>query len=182
MKKDLLDFYFDFATDILLSLNLDWGEVSRLLIMPKASTHTLGLCERNTDWWGNFDGTFTISLNPCLFQDKANEDIIIQTLLHELIHTMDGCFNHGKTFKYYASIINNKYGYHISRTTDSSKYGVELPEQKFKYEIWCNVCNKRVARYKRETRIVKLIERDGGSNVRCNCCKTKGQFKCIRLH
>lgn len=47
MKKGLLDFYFDFATDILLSLNLDWGEVSRVLIMPKASTHTLGLCERN---------------------------------------------------------------------------------------------------------------------------------------
>lgn len=182
MKKDLLDFYFDFATDILLSLNLYWGEVSKLLIMPKASTRILGLCERNYDYWGNWDGTFSISLNPCLFADGVNEDIIIQTLLHELVHTMDGCFNHGKNFKYYARIINNKYGYNISRTTDSSKFGVELPKREYKYEIWCTVCNKRVARYKRKSHIVECVERDGGSTCRCNNCNTKGKFKCIRLH
>ena len=180
MKKDLLDFYFDFATDILLSLNLYWGEVSKLFIMPKASTRVLGLCEHNYDYWGNWDGTFSISLNPCLFADGVNEDIIIQTLLHELIHTMDGCFNHGKNFKYYARIINNKYGYNISRTTDSSKFGVELPKRKNKFEIVCNNCGA-VWHYKKSTRFVQCVEQDGGQRWTCGC-GAKGQFKCIRMH
>ena len=179
---NLLNQYYEFAIELLSTLGICYGEVTKVFIMPKASTRTLGLCERNKDYWGDWDGTYNISLNPCLFADGVNDDIIIQTLLHELIHTVYGCFNHGKNFKHYARIINNKYGYNISRLTDSSQFGVELPKREYKYEIWCTVCNKRVARYKRKSHIVECVERDGGSTCRCKTCNTKGQFKCIRLH
>lgn len=176
MKKDNLKMYIDFVLEILYSCNIPIRKVVDITIKPKASTRTLGLCTRVNR------GIFKIELNPVLFQDNASEDIIIQTLLHEYIHTVDGCFNHGKQFKYYADIINRKYNYHISRTTDSSSFGVVIPKTEYKYEIWCNVCNRPVAYYKRRTSVVEAIEHDGGQTCRCNRCHTKGQFKCIRLH
>ena len=42
--------------------------------------------------------------------------IIKQILAHELIHTCDGCYNHGKLWKNYTSMMNDKYGYKINRT------------------------------------------------------------------
>ena len=39
-------------------------------------------------------------------------DIIIKnTIIHELIHCLPKCTNHGKEFKKYAKIINEKLGY-----------------------------------------------------------------------
>ena len=177
---NLLNQYYEFAIELLSTLGICYGEVTKVFIMPKASTRTLGICKRNRDYSGYWDGTFSISLNPCLFADGVNDDIIIQTLLHELIHTVYGCFNHGKKFKFYAQIINNKYGYSISRTTDSSKFGVELPKRKNKFEIVCNNCGA-VWHYKRSTRFVQCVERDGGQRWTCGC-GAKGQFKCIRMH
>lgn len=175
--KELLNQYFEFATDLLLSLGIYWGEVKDVIIMPKASTTVLGNCHRN-NYYGYIN--YTISLNPCLFAEGVNDDIVIQTLLHELIHTINGCFNHGKNFKYYASIINKAYGYNISRTTDSSKFGVELPKQDYKFEIVCANCGAKW-HYKRNTSFVQCVEKDGGQRWKCGC-GAKGQFKCIRMH
>lgn len=43
------------------------------------------------------------------------EKIIQMTIVHELLHTCEGCFNHGAKWKYYAEVMNNKYGYQITR-------------------------------------------------------------------
>ena len=45
--KELLNQYFEFATDLLLSLGIYWGEIKDVIIMPKASTTILGNCHRN---------------------------------------------------------------------------------------------------------------------------------------
>ena len=44
-----------------------------------------------------------------------NKEIIKNTIMHELVHCIPSCNNHGKEFKKYANIINNKLGYNITR-------------------------------------------------------------------
>lgn len=46
---------------------------------------------------------------------NMNEDIIKNTIMHEIIHCFPGCNNHGDTFKKYASFIKQNLGYDISR-------------------------------------------------------------------
>ena len=46
---------------------------------------------------------------------NLNDNIIKNTIIHELIHCMPYCNNHGKQFKAYAKVINEKLGYNISR-------------------------------------------------------------------
>ncbi len=46
---------------------------------------------------------------------ELDEEIIKNTIMHELIHCMPYCNNHGKKFKEYAKYINKNLGYDISR-------------------------------------------------------------------
>ena len=64
-----------------------------------------------------------------------------EIILHELIHTLPGCFNHGEHFKAVARTLNMKYGYNISRVASSSSVACLAP-QEHKYEIQCPVCGK----------------------------------------
>lgn len=54
-----------------------------------------------------------IEISPWVME--LNEDIIKNTIMHELIHCMPGCSNHGEYFKKYANYVNAKLGYDISR-------------------------------------------------------------------
>lgn len=44
-----------------------------------------------------------------------DEEIIKNTIIHEIIHCFPGCNNHGEVFKKYANYINERLGYDISR-------------------------------------------------------------------
>ena len=44
-----------------------------------------------------------------------NDEIIKNTIIHEIIHCLPDCNNHGKEFKKYCRLINEKLGYNISR-------------------------------------------------------------------
>lgn len=46
---------------------------------------------------------------------ELNNDIIKNTIIHEIIHCLPNCTNHGEEFKKYAKYINSKLGYDISR-------------------------------------------------------------------
>lgn len=54
-----------------------------------------------------------IEISPWVMQ--LDEGIIKNTIMHELIHCMPLCNNHGERFKEYAKYINSKLGYDISR-------------------------------------------------------------------
>ena len=57
-----------------------------------------GFCKKTP----NRDTDYAIAINKWFEDDKA----IKETIMHELIHTVYGCYNHGKKFKTYAGIIN----------------------------------------------------------------------------
>jgi len=54
-----------------------------------------------------------IEISPWVME--LNEDIIKNTIMHEIIHCFPNCSNHGDEFKKYAKYINAKLGYDISR-------------------------------------------------------------------
>ena len=105
------------------------------------------------------------------------EDIIKNTIMHELIHCMPRCNNHGEYFKNYASAINEKLGYNISRTgnkeQDFSISNLEYTEKQinFNYKVVCESCNQTFFRQ----RVRKNLTR------RYRCGKCGGKFIVFKL-
>ena len=79
---------------------------------------------------------------------SLNDEIIKNTIIHEIIHCFPGCNNHGATFKSYANYINKKLGYDISRVgnkeADYIKSNVEYNRNTaiYKYKIICQKCGQ----------------------------------------
>ena len=79
---------------------------------------------------------------------SLNDEIIKNTIIHEIIHCFPGCNNHGATFKSYANYINKKLGYDISRVgnkeADYIKSNVEYNRNTaiYKYKIICQNCGQ----------------------------------------
>ena len=100
-----------------------------------------------------------------------NDDIIKNTIIHEIIHCFPDCNNHGKYFKMYAKIINKKLGYDISRLgnkeEDYKKSNLEYNQEKpkYKYKIICEKCGLIYYRQ----RMVKNFEK----KYRCGKCRGK---------
>ena len=97
---------------------------------------------------------------------NLNDEIIKNTLIHEIIHCFPYCNNHGKQFKNYAKFINEKLGYNISRVgnkkDDYEKSNVEYKEDNnYRYIIGCTKCGKIYHR----NRLAKNFFR----KYRCQC-------------
>lgn len=104
----------------------------------------------------------------------ASPDKVIETWIHEWIHTLPDCKNHGEYFKYYASLANKKYGYKISRLGDLEYMGVSEENQlvntnkkiQKNYVIYCNTCKKKVGQVTARAGVAKNPER-----YKCKNCK-----------
>ncbi len=108
---------------------------------------------------------------------ELNDNIIKNTIMHEIIHCMPFCNNHGSEFKKYAKYINEKLGYDISRVgnraEDSKKSNVKYKEEiKLNYEIHCINCGQTFYRQ----RIAKNFTR----KYRCGNCNGKFVIKEIK--
>lgn len=127
---------------------------SHIIINTRAKTR-YGRCIKKGD-------SFTIEISSILLD--APEMSCRQTIAHELIHTCPGCMDHGDKFRYYASKMNNAYGYHISRTNSAEEMGVsDRRKADAKYVITCRKCGKEFTRTKRSALV------DNPSGYRCKC-------------
>lgn len=98
---------------------------------------------------------------------ELNDNIIKNTIMHELIHCFPYCNNHGKEFKKYAKYINEKLGYNITRVgnkeEDYKKSNIKYKEQEvYKYKIQCKKCGQIAYR--------KRIKKDFIKKYRCAIC------------
>ena len=91
--------------------------------------------------WDENRRRFDIEISEKVLVDDYPTIYTKEVILHELIHTLPGCFNHGERFKAVARTLNMKYGYNISRVASSSSVACLAP-QEHKYEIQCPVCGK----------------------------------------
>ena len=109
-----------------------------------------------------------IEISPCVL--KLNNDIIKNTIIHELIHCLPYCNNHGKEFKKYAKYINQNLGYKIAtlgnKKEDYIKSNIQYNENElYKYKIICNKCGQEFYR--------KRLNKNFLRKYRCGKCGSK---------
>ena len=101
------------------------------------STHTFGRCRCEGH------DMYTIIIN-----DLALHGDVISTIVHELIHTVEGCLNHGDKFHEIADICNKAYGLDIG--TYASKNEIEACREyrlkTAKYVVQCTKCSNTIFR------------------------------------
>ena len=107
--------------------------------------------------------TFRIRISTYLLDEAVPEQALLDTLLHEYLHTCPGCQNHGAQWKLYAAKINARFGYSIKRANSEEEKGVpagvvQHRRMERKYAIQCCGCGK-VFRYARMTGACKSPER-----------------------
>lgn len=107
---------------------------------------------------------------------SLNEDIIKNTILHELIHCIPFCNNHGIEFKKYANYINQKLGYHITTKGNIQEdYQASQLEYKqensYKYKIVCQDCGQVIYRKRFNPNLIKKYR----------CGKCKGRLKLVEV-
>lgn len=100
---------------------------------------------------------------------NLNEDIIKNTIMHEIIHCFPYCNNHGQEFKKYANYINKKLGYNVARTgnvkEDYEKSNIPYKEKEYKYKIICEKCGQEIYRNRLNRNLFK--------KYRCGKCGGK---------
>lgn len=82
----------------------------------------------------------TFELSPM----SALED----TIMHEVIHAVPDCDNHGEKWKLVADKINQKYGYDIKRTSSLEEMGLNK-HVFYKYVTTCKNCGKEYYKNKK---------------------------------
>lgn len=101
-----------------------------------------------------------------------NDEIIKNTIIHELIHCIPFCNNHGEEFKKYANYINKKLGYNIkakgNKKEDYEKSNLIYEEdESYKYKIICEGCGQTIYRKRLNAKLLK----------RYRCGKCGGKLK-----
>lgn len=135
------------------NLNIPYCKVFKVKINTRA-VRRRGACKKTKKG-------FVIELTDFILF-KTDEEIK-DVIAHELIHTCEGCFNHGSQFKMYADKINTL-GYNVKAT-----YSGEAPEieQFAKYKIVCKECGNTIYRMKM-SKVIRNI-----SKYKCAKCGGK---------
>lgn len=168
--KDLM-YYVDYAYMILKECNIPYSNYITFNT-PKQWKSKWGNCHRGYDYVLR-RYTYDITLNKILLEETTSEDALMNTLLHEIIHTCDGAFKHTGNFKVYANRVNSKFGYHIKRCTSSEEKGIEEPKPIYKYTIECEYCHRKW-NYQKRSKIVTAVLKDGGEEYKCPCGESGG--------
>jgi len=103
-----------------------------------------GCCYRNTI---NDNVHFRIEISGKLGKEDffPDESAIIQTIMHEVIHTCVDCFDHGQMFQYYGGIAREKYGIDITRTTSAKSKNADIAfYMSYKYVLKCESCGNLI--------------------------------------
>ena len=70
---------------------------------------------------------------------NRSEKEVLNTLMHETIHTIEGCFNHKEKFLRIASVVNKQFGYDVKTRTPLNEKESK-PENMYAYTIKCLCC------------------------------------------
>ncbi len=147
--KDLQKFVAECETE-LKSIGIKQGKVSKWVINTTATTW-YGQCKKLAD------GTFQISIVQALLYDDASDQALKNTIMHELLHTVEGSMKHTGRWKLNAESVNKRLPqYKISRL--NSYKPSEAATKTYKYGVRCTVCGKVYYRNKMSN-LIKQPER-----------------------
>lgn len=130
--------------------------------IPVAKNISYKVNSRARSRWGQCkqqDGRYIIEISNLLLDGRCPEESLLNTIYHELLHTCEGCMNHGKTWKKYATKVLTSYGVNITRVSsvqeklgDSTFCAEVIKERQAKrksYCVECSVCHTKCIYHKR---------------------------------
>lgn len=130
--------------------------------------------------WGQckriYEDVFDISIAQRLLEDDVDDIATKNTIIHELLHTVDGCSGHKGKWKRLAEQVNAASPeYNIKRTTSAADKGVPSVRRPYrkKYKITCKTCGVMFYRQK-ASRVVVHPEK-----YRCSRCG--GKFEVVSV-
>lgn len=138
------------------SINLvDYNKHITSITVNNRLSRALGRCIRS-------GGSFRIELAGKTAADNVNIDFIKNVIMHELVHTIPGCWNHGPLFQSYARRINAKLGYHVSTTETAENMqaaGVQpiVKKEVARFALVCGKCGKTVAYRQRKCALMENL-------------------------
>lgn len=156
LKSEMLECMFQ-----LDCIGVAYGEVVAIK-QNNRLTSTWGRCRMVS----NRPKKFEIEISGRLCGDDVSTEALRDTLMHEVLHTCDGAFNHGNTWKRLADKVNREYGYNIKRCSSCEEKGMdEVPvkSKPYKYFVKCPRCGY-TWKYKTMSKVVK-------NPSRYSCCK-----------
>ncbi len=97
------------------------------------------------------DGVFDISIAESLLADEMADTPAKSTIIHELLHTVDGCSGHCGKWKALAEEVNKRHPqYNIKRTSSREEMGLPPRDSEgqraYKYVLVCTGCGNRIYR------------------------------------
>ena len=113
-----------------------------------------------------------------LFENHTNDEEAMhrlkESLIHELVHTLPGAFNHGTYFKEYGRMFHSYYpDFVIERVGHGgSSYIPPVRKRNYKYKITCNTCGA-VSRYQRLCDTVRYCSKQYSV---CYCKRCRGHY------
>ena len=117
-------------------------------------------------YWGQIlktpDNSWSLKISnyiSLIEDEKSFQCRLMSCVIHELIHTIDGCFNHGKKFKQIAAAVNLRYPqYNITTETAAEDYNITIPESPNKYKVTCTQCGYSYF-YKRKSGVWSYVNK-----------------------
>ena len=107
---------------------------------------------------------------------------IHNTIMHEVIHSCDGCMNHGRTWKAIAAQVNNHYAYTpIARTDRDEEYLTNIVQDKYKYQLVCQGCGATWNYIRKSNKAMRVAKSATSYHIAKNGCICPGPFKFITL-
>ena len=144
----------------LKSMGIKCGKVRKWEINNRAKCR-LGQCVRVSI------GVFDISIAGFLLEDKTDILILKNTIIHELLHTVKGCFKHTGKWKLLAEEVNRNFPqYNIRRTFNREEIAnlTDIKKPEYRYILKCKSCGLEIMR-QRKTQAVTNYK-----NYRCGKC------------
>lgn len=104
-----------------------------------------GICKRTRNTRTGSISGYRIEISERLLNESIPDKSIKNTICHELIHTIDGCFNHGDEWKSWGRFISDCYvqykGVDNRRTSSADKgFTEEVVLNTSKYAFKCKSC------------------------------------------
>lgn len=137
-------------------------KVLAVKISPRAK-HRLGVCKYKNN-------ACIIEVSKCLFNDDKE---MINTLIHEILHTFKDTKGHNYRWKWYANKISNNTEYKIERTSEAELLTLE----DYNYLITCVKCGHKSKRLRLSQQKINSFSHN---RRRCIYCHGR-DFKIVNL-
>lgn len=133
---------FNEAMDVVESLGIETGNIVDVKLNYRAKNR-FGQCRKN-----NVNNTYSLNFNHLIFNDETKYNVVMGTIIHEILHTCKDCMTHKGEWKRLANIVNENTKYNINRTNSYANFGLERPkkEKKHNYVFVCKDCGQVIVR------------------------------------